>query len=97
MEVNADTVVEAGGDHVAADLAEGLVILHLADGIYYELNRVGSRVWALVQSPRRVGAVVATLLEEYEVDAEVCESEVVALITDLARHDLVRIANRPPD
>ena len=49
-ELDQITVV-AVSDHVAGDLDGEAIILHLGTGIYYGLNSVGTRVWALIQAP----------------------------------------------
>jgi hypothetical protein len=67
------------------------VILHLEDGLYYGLNPVGARIWELVQAPVSVGEVQGALLDEYDVEPEVCRAELVALLAELAARGLVEI------
>src|SRR2546430_12237463 len=45
--------------------------------VYYSLDAVGSRIWALVQSPRSVREIRDTLLAEYDVPAERCERDLL--------------------
>ncbi|HEY5491890.1 MAG TPA: PqqD family protein [Gemmatimonadaceae bacterium] len=92
-----DTTVVASRDQVAANLAEEVIILGMRDGVYYGVDGVAARVWALVQQPARLGDVVHTLLQEYEVAAESCEAEVIAFVAELEASGLVtRVAHRAP-
>jgi hypothetical protein len=90
--IDLTTVVAASTNQVAGALEEGdLAILNLKDGIYYGLNSVGSRIWALIQSPISVKQIRDTLLAEYEVDIDVCTRELIALLNNLSSKDLIEV------
>ena len=78
-------------DQVSCDLAGEAVILNLESRIYYGLNSVGARVWNLIQEPTTVGAVLDTLVQEYDVEPERCESDLFILLDDLAGGGLLEI------
>ncbi len=83
-----DTVV-VSNDQVAADLAEEVVILGMREGMYFSVSAVAARIWALLQTPRRLADVVATLTSEYDGPADECTAEVLAFVEDLAARGLV--------
>jgi hypothetical protein len=88
------TVVVATAEQVIGDLNDGhLVILNLRNGGYYGLNSVGGRILQLIQDPMTVGELQARLMTEYEVDADSCRSDLVALLEQLAAHQLIAIHN----
>lgn len=93
--LSGQTIVAAVPDQVSSDLGGEAVILHLKDGTYYGLNEVGARVWSLIQQPRRVAAIVAALLGEYEVEPAECERDLLALLGDLAAHELIEVGYAP--
>ena len=76
--------VIAARDQVSCDLGGEAAILQLASGIYYGLNPVGARVWALLQQPRTAREIRDALLAEYDVDRERCERDLLALLHALA-------------
>jgi Coenzyme PQQ synthesis protein D (PqqD) len=65
------------------------VLLHLGRGCYYSLDAVGSRVWALLSQGADRDAIVATMLEEYEVAEPVLRRDLDALLTRFADAGLV--------
>jgi hypothetical protein len=90
--IDLETIVEASSDQVSGELQEGdLAILNLRDGVYYGLNPVGSRIWALIQSPVSVKELRDKLLEEYEVDEEVCTRELIDLLSELSNKELISV------
>ncbi len=75
---------------VSCDLNGEAVILKLDGGIYYGLNEVGARVWALLQeSSRTVDELISVIVEEYEVEPDRCGSDVHALLADLSAQGLI--------
>jgi hypothetical protein len=51
---------------------------------------VGARLWALLATPRRVMQLVGTITEEFDVSAEQCERDVLALLDQLSERRLIR-------
>ena len=89
LPLTTDTSVVAVTDQVSAQLDGETIILTMRDGVYYSVDRVGSRVWSLTASPITLGAVHRTLLDEYEVEADVAWRDLVSLVEDLLRIGLL--------
>ena len=90
MAFTLDSYVVHSGDQVSTALGDEAVILGLHDGVYYGLDTVGARVWALLAAPRRVSDLVAAVAAEFDVTTERCERDVLALLEELAAQGLVR-------
>lgn len=86
-----DTRVCATSDHVSSDLAGEEVILNLANGTYYGLNEVGSQIWTLVQTPQSVNEICTELQETYDVDPDVLDQDVRALLAELHEAELIEV------
>lgn len=89
--ISTTTQVKASNDQVSCELNDEAAILDMKTGIYYGLDPVGARVWELIQQPRAVSSVIASLLDEYEVAEADCTQDVIALLTDLQEHQLIEI------
>jgi hypothetical protein len=85
------SVVIASKQQIASDLAGEVVILHLSKGEYYSLDEVGAYVWNLIQAPRSVEELRDAVVEEYEVEHDECERDIVALLEELEDVGLVEI------
>ena len=84
------SIVVAAKEQVSCNLAEETVILNLKAGVYYGLNPVGARIWNLIQEPRTVHEIRDAILEEYDVDPDRCERDLLVLLRDLAAKELIR-------
>ena len=85
------SIVVAVRDQVSADLAGEAAILNLKSGVYYGLNAVGARIWSLIQEPKTVKDIRDTILNEYDVDPERCESDLLQLLQQLAAEGLIEV------
>ena len=67
------------------------VILNLRDGVYYGLEDVGARLWALLQRPVTVASIRDALVAEYDVEPVRCARDVRALLQELAARGLIEV------
>jgi hypothetical protein len=89
------STVVVSQDQVSCDLSGESAILNLKAGVYYGLNEVGTRVWKLIQEPKRVSELRDVILEEYEVDPHRCAADIMALLQDLLENGLIEVRNEP--
>lgn len=59
-------------------------------GSYFGLNRVAADVWVLLTAGESLGAIVDSLVQRYQVDIDVLESETFRLCGELASANLLR-------
>ena len=76
-------------DVLAAHLAGEAVLLNLADKSYYRLNETAALVWAGVERGDDRAAILASLLESYNVEAEIAKREMNAVIDDMRARKLL--------
>ena len=86
-------MVVVSQDQVSCDLSGESAILNLKAGVYYGLNEVGTRIWKLIQEPQRVGDLRDAILEEYEVEPDRCEADIMALLQAFLDNGLIEVRN----
>jgi len=89
--VSVDSVVSTSKDLVFSNVADEVVILDLKSGVYHGLESVGARAWELMVEPKPVRDVRDALLDEYDVEPQQCESDLIRLIEELKSHGLVEV------
>ena len=83
-----DTVFR-GQDQVSAEIDGQAMIMSIEKGEYYGLDEIGSRIWTLIETPHTVDAICVKLLEEYDVNREICENQVIEFLENLLNTGLV--------
>jgi hypothetical protein len=66
----------------------------MADGQYYGLDEVGTRIWSLLKEPRTLSQIRDILMDEFDVDPEVCSLELKAIVDELADSGLVGVDHK---
>lgn len=90
--ISHDSVVAREPDHLTSRIdVDESVILNVEAGAYYGLNEVASRIWELMVEPQPVYGILHQLQQEYAIDLETCEREVLACLQQLADEGLIRL------
>jgi hypothetical protein len=91
--VEAYSIVVAAKEQVSSDLAGEAVILDVKSGMYYGLNEVGASIWNLIQEPKTVSEIRDAIVAEYEIEPEVCDRDLKALLQQLEASGLIEVRN----
>lgn len=78
----------------ACEIDSEMVLLNPDNGLYYGLDAVGVRVWTLIKEQNTLGIVRDTILQEFDVTAEVLWQDLTRLVTEMRTHGLV-LSNNP--
>ena len=85
------SIVSATREQVSCPLGDEAAILNLKNTVYYGLNPVGARVWTLLQQPRTVGELRDAILQEYEVESDQCERDLLELLEKMRSEGLIQV------
>lgn len=76
---------------VTAEVFDGeAIILNLATGAYYSIDKTGGLIWTMVAAGYSLEEAVAALLARYEVSPERARADVERVVEDLVRENLVQ-------
>ncbi len=89
--ITLDTTIAQVEALLAADVGEEVVILHTANGAYYDADPIGAQIWRTLGQPTTVRALCAALMESYAVEATTCQEDVLAFLHTAYQEGLIRI------
>lgn len=72
-----------------ADVGNDVVALHIRNGRCFGMEHVTADVWRLLEQPVTQGQICSKLLDEYDVDAETCRTEIAGLLEIMRREGLI--------
>lgn len=84
-----EPVYQRNADLIGASVDDELVMMSVEHGQYYGLGGVGPRVWELLDQPRTLNELVEVILDEYEVERAVCESDLVGFLAQMEKLGLI--------
>lgn len=85
-----DTPVRWSESAISTEVDGELIALDVNRGVCYGLNRIGTRIWQLLDTPRSARQISEVLVQEFDVSPDVCTEETLSLLRDLAAAELVR-------
>lgn len=92
--VDSTSVVVARKDALGAEVRNEFVLLDPISGKYFSLNSVGGFVWQQLQQPLTVEQLVERVCKRYEVNSELAERDVLALLGQLSESNLIDLERR---
>lgn len=85
--------VRINTDVVFRDLDGEFVLLNLRTGVYFGLDRLGTRIWWLIEEHCSLEAVLESLLDEYDVVEGRCKRDLLGFVADLRENELVDVGD----
>jgi hypothetical protein len=86
-----DMLVTRCGEMIETEVDGELVALHVDKGTCYGFNGTATRIWSMIEQPRRLSELKEELLGEFDVDPATCEAQLKELLDELAADGLVEI------
>ncbi len=80
-------------DVVSCELAGGAALLDMRSSTYFSINPVGAHIWNQLQSGATLETLVLTVQQEFDTQGADVRQDVVALLDDLLKSDLVVAAD----
>lgn len=90
-----DPIVERRGGLIQTEVDGELVALHIENGACYGFNLTATRIWALIEKPRRLSELERELIAEYDVDPQECRVQLRALLEELQSDGLLDLRPAP--
>jgi hypothetical protein len=88
--IGMQTRFERNPDLAWTNMDDEIVMMSVERGEYSGLGGAGSRIWELLADPLTTSQICARLVEEFEVDADTCGTDVVEFVGQMLKSDLIR-------
>jgi hypothetical protein len=82
-------VIRKQGDWLVAKIGGEVVMMSVQSDHYIGLNKIGARIWELIDSPRTMEDLCDLLVRQFKVSPELCRAEVDSFLRDLEKHGAV--------
>ncbi|MDM4769034.1 lasso peptide biosynthesis PqqD family chaperone [Solimonas sp. SE-A11] len=89
-DMSPETRVVRVPDLIASEMDGDLVMMSIERGEYYGISGVGTRAWELLEHPVSLAEIVATICQEFEVDAAIGEQDMRKFLEELIHRGLVQ-------
>ena len=76
---------------LSTELDQETVLMSIDAGAYYGLKGTAQCIWEQLETPLTFSALVARLVEEYEVSPEACAADLAGFLAEMEREGLLRV------
>lgn len=89
MNLTTHDVIVKRDDQMEASIGSETLVMRVDSGYYYSVDETGQAIWAAIEGPTPVNAIVEALLDQYDVEQETCETETLTFLNDLLAQNLI--------
>jgi hypothetical protein len=90
-DIGPDTILQRKPGLLFNQIDGEVVMLSIENSEYYGMDKVGSRIWELLEIPITLKELIVTLMNEFEVSEEKCKIESIEFIQKLLTKKLLKI------
>ncbi|MCK4726701.1 MAG: PqqD family protein [Anaerolineales bacterium] len=91
-ELNLNSTITRNEDLLSGLVDDEAVIMSIESGSYHVINETGRRIWELLEQPKTVAEICDILSEEFDVDRDTCQKEVLQYIEALRTRQVVLVS-----
>jgi hypothetical protein len=91
--MNLHQTVTISDQVISQEVSGETVLLDLNRESYFGLDEVGTRVWQLINEDGHLPAILATMLQEFEVEELTLKNDIADLLAKLEAQGLVTLTN----
>ena len=90
-QISLNTTIVRTEKVVTANMGKEIVMMSLEKSSYFGLDPIGTKIWERMEAPIGVAELCQGLVDDYDVDKEECETDVLAFMNELYEHDIINI------
>jgi hypothetical protein len=88
-EITYDTILQRKPDLLFNKIDGEIVMLSIENNEYFGMDKVGSRIWELLEKPLSFKILIETLMSEFEVSSEQCTEDSLLFLKRLEEKKLI--------
>lgn len=85
------TLIRNDEDFLCTEVDGETVIMNTSNGKYFGFNTVSTDIWKFLESSNSFKSLIDFLLNEYEVEREVCEKETKMVLMRMTLQNIVKL------
>lgn len=91
--LNLNCIVQRDPDVIAAEADRDLVMVSIANGLYYGVSDVAREIWETIERPKKLSDLIDDLAGKYNIDRTTCEQETLSFLEDLRTEGLLKVSD----
>jgi hypothetical protein len=89
MILDPEQLVKRSSDIIASEVDGEVVMMSVDKGMYFGLDSTGRDIWNKLEQPKSINKICDELQREYNAEAEVLKSDVLAFVKELLENGII--------
>ena len=94
LSVSIDSIVQRVEDLYFRDASEKSLVFNPKNETCYGLDSIGGEILTMIKRPMQISEIKNIILNEYDVEEEKCESDLISLIQGLEASDIITVQDK---
>ncbi|MDF1573606.1 MAG: lasso peptide biosynthesis PqqD family chaperone [Bacteroidales bacterium] len=91
IEIKSESVLKRNPQQLFSDIDGEVVMLSINNGEYYNLDRISTQIWYLLENPINFNNLIGDLMNIYEVSKDTCIKDTKYLLEEFIQKGLIEI------
>ena len=78
---------------ISAEVGEETVIMSLHSGYFYQLNRIASLLWKLLETPAELSYLCDRMQARFEIEKDTCLRDIAEFLLAMRNQGILRIGS----
>ena len=87
--INLQTVIARNPDIIHSVMDDEIVMMGVEQGSFFGIDRIGSHIWNLLETPMKVEDLLAKLVLEYEVEYGQCKEDTLLFLNEMLKNKVI--------
>jgi len=89
--VNLQSVISRNPEIIHSVMDDEVVMMSVDQGLFFGIDNIGSHIWELLETPKKVEEVIAELAKHYDVELELCTKDTLNFLNDMLLKKVILI------
>lgn len=91
MTITNQSIISRSPDQVQTEMQGEIALMHVESGKFFAVKSVLANLWRELEDPKSVDALVAAMMDIYDVSESECRQDIVEVLESMVKADLVRV------
>jgi hypothetical protein len=91
MQISLQSIIARNPEIIHNNIDGEVVIMSITKNNFYGIDKIGSHIWELLENSRSVDEIITVMMQDYEVERETCEKDVIDFLDEALKNELITI------
>jgi hypothetical protein len=90
--VTLQSVISRNPEIIHSAMDDEVVMMSVDQGVFFGIDKIGSHIWNLLETPSTVEVLIEKLVAHYDVEPELCKNDTLLFLNDMLLKKVILIS-----